>query len=164
MAETVGFIGPGNMGEPIAEILLRAGYGLRVFTRERSKSARLADEGASVVATAAEATQPARIVFTLVSDDRALDEICLRQSSFVEKRGHRGIHASLSAISPATARRLAKHHEKFGVSYAAAPTPLASLLHDRWLTSVAKGREDLRWAAIALEVAENAGIKAKAAP
>ena len=44
------------------------------------------------------------------------------------------------------------------------PMPLASLLHDRWLTSIAKGRENLDWSAIALDVDENAGIRAKAAP
>ena len=43
------------------------------------------------------------------------------------------------------------------------PLPLASLLHDRWLTSMAKGRENLDWSAIALDV-EDAGIRVKAAP
>ena len=44
------------------------------------------------------------------------------------------------------------------------PAPLASLLHDRWLTSIAKGRENLDWSAIALDVDEDAGIRAAAAP
>ena len=39
--------------------------------------------------------------------------------------------------------------------------PLASLLRDRWITGVAKGRGDLDWTAIALGVAEDAGLKAK---
>ncbi len=42
------------------------------------------------------------------------------------------------------------------------PLPLASLLHDRWMASMAKGRADLDWSAIALDVAENAGIKPRA--
>lgn len=42
------------------------------------------------------------------------------------------------------------------------PLPLASLLHDRWIASVAKGRANLDWSAIALDVAENAGIKPRA--
>jgi len=40
----------------------------------------------------------------------------------------------------------------------AMPMPLASLLRDRWLTGMAKGRADLDWTAVALGVAEDAGL------
>jgi len=45
----------------------------------------------------------------------------------------------------------------------AVPMPLASLLHDRWLSAVANGRENMDATAAALNVAEAAGIKVKAA-
>lgn len=38
------------------------------------------------------------------------------------------------------------------------PMPLASLLHDRYVSAVAKGRGNLDWSAIALGVAEDAGL------
>ncbi len=38
------------------------------------------------------------------------------------------------------------------------PMPLASLVHDQFLTAMAKGRGDMDWAAIALEVSEAAGV------
>jgi hypothetical protein len=41
--------------------------------------------------------------------------------------------------------------------------PLASLLRDRWMTAVAKGRADMDWTAVALGVAEDAGLKPVAA-
>jgi 3-hydroxyisobutyrate dehydrogenase-like beta-hydroxyacid dehydrogenase len=40
------------------------------------------------------------------------------------------------------------------------PMPLASLLHDRFLATIAKGRGNLDWAAVALGVAEDAGLPA----
>ena len=40
------------------------------------------------------------------------------------------------------------------------PMPLASLLHDRFLTTIAKGWGNLDWAAVALGVAEDAGLAA----
>ena len=49
MSETLGFIGLGNMGEPIAANLLQAGYTLRVYNRTASKAAQLAAKGATVV-------------------------------------------------------------------------------------------------------------------
>jgi hypothetical protein len=39
------------------------------------------------------------------------------------------------------------------------PMPLASLLRDRWLTGIAKGRADMDWTAVALGVAEDSGLK-----
>ena len=39
------------------------------------------------------------------------------------------------------------------------PMPLASLVHNRFLAAMAKEKQDLDWAAIALEVSEAAGIK-----
>jgi 3-hydroxyisobutyrate dehydrogenase-like beta-hydroxyacid dehydrogenase len=41
------------------------------------------------------------------------------------------------------------------------PMPLASLLHDRFLAMVAQGRADLDWAAVALGVAQEAGLSAR---
>jgi 3-hydroxyisobutyrate dehydrogenase-like beta-hydroxyacid dehydrogenase len=38
------------------------------------------------------------------------------------------------------------------------PMPLASLLHDRFMASVAKGRGEMDWSALALGVSEDAGL------
>ena len=38
------------------------------------------------------------------------------------------------------------------------PMPFASLLHDRFLASVAKGRGDMDWSALALGVSDDAGL------
>jgi 3-hydroxyisobutyrate dehydrogenase-like beta-hydroxyacid dehydrogenase len=40
-----------------------------------------------------------------------------------------------------------------------APMPTASLLHDRFISAIAKGRADLDWSAIALGAADDAGLK-----
>src|SRR5579862_30647 len=40
-----------------------------------------------------------------------------------------------------------------------APMPTASLLHDRFVSAIAKGRSDLDWSAIALGAADDAGLK-----
>ena len=39
------------------------------------------------------------------------------------------------------------------------PMPFASLLHDRLLAGIAKGRGDMDWSAISLDVLENAGLQ-----
>jgi 3-hydroxyisobutyrate dehydrogenase-like beta-hydroxyacid dehydrogenase len=121
MAETLGFIGLGNMGEPIAANLLRAGFGLRVYNRTAAKAAPLVAKGAAQAASEVEVAQAGGIVLTMLSDDRAVEEVTLREHSFVERLGAGGIHVSLSTIAPATARRLAEHHAEHKVEYVAAP-------------------------------------------
>lgn len=121
MGETFGFIGLGNMGEPIAANLQRAGFGLRVYNRTASKAAPLVAKGAVQVASPAEVAQLGGIVLTMLADDRAVEEVTLPERSFVEKLGAGGIHLSLSTIAPATARRLAEHHAKYKVEYVASP-------------------------------------------
>lgn len=142
MSETLGFIGLGNMGEAIATNLLRAGYGLRVYNRTAAKAAALKARGAAVVAGSAEVAAPGGIVFTMLSDDRAVKEVCLAAGSFVEKLGAGGVHVSLSTIAPATARRLAEHHARHKVEYVAAPVfgrPEAAAAKRLWVVASGGG-------------------------
>jgi len=121
MSETLGFIGLGSMGEPIAANLMQAGYALRVYNRTSSKAAPLVQKGASPVQTSADVAVSGGMVLTMLSNDQAVEDVCLPAGSFVERLGTGGIHISLSTISPAAARRLAEHHKKHQVEYVASP-------------------------------------------
>jgi 3-hydroxyisobutyrate dehydrogenase-like beta-hydroxyacid dehydrogenase len=121
MPEQLGFIGLGNMGEPMAANLLAAGYGLRVYNRTTAKASPVTAKGALLAKSAADVALPAGIVLTMLSDDHAVEGVCMASGSFVEKLGPGGIHVSLSTISPAAARRLSEHHAKYKVEYVAAP-------------------------------------------
>jgi 3-hydroxyisobutyrate dehydrogenase-like beta-hydroxyacid dehydrogenase len=121
MSDSVGFIGLGNMGEPIAGNLLKAGFGVRVFNRTASKAAALVKQGARLASHAQDVAEPGGIVLTMLSDDRTVEEFCDEPGGFIEKLGPGGIHVSLSTISPAAARRLPEQHRKFQVSYVGAP-------------------------------------------
>lgn len=136
MAENIGFIGLGGMGEPMAANLLAAGHKLKAYNRTASKGAALKAKGATIATTAAETATPGGIVFTMVADDRALDELCSAQPSFVEKLGRGGVHISLSTIAPSTSKRLAEEHRKCGVDFVAAPVfgrPEAAAAAKLWI-------------------------------
>jgi 3-hydroxyisobutyrate dehydrogenase-like beta-hydroxyacid dehydrogenase len=121
MPENIGFIGLGNMGVPIAANLIAAGHSLKVYNRTAAKADPLKAKGAVVVSAPAEVASRGGIVFTMLADDRALEEVCNAQPSFVEKLGAGGIHVSASTIAPATGKRLVEQHRKFGVDYVASP-------------------------------------------
>ncbi|HTZ76007.1 MAG TPA: NAD(P)-dependent oxidoreductase [Candidatus Aquilonibacter sp.] len=136
MPENIGFIGLGGMGEPIAANLLAAGHKLKVYNRTASKAAPLKEKGATVVSHTADVGTAGGVVFTMVSDDRALEEICAAKPSFVERLGAGGVHVSLSTIAPATSKKLAEAHAKLGVDYVAAPVfgrPEAAAAAKLWI-------------------------------
>ena len=120
MNETIGFIGLGGMGLPIATNLLKAGFGLRVYNRTAEKARPLLEQGAVLVRTPAEAAAPGGIVVTMVSDDRAVEEVTLAPGGLLERLGN-GVHVSMSTIAPRTARRLADLHRERGSRYVASP-------------------------------------------
>jgi 3-hydroxyisobutyrate dehydrogenase-like beta-hydroxyacid dehydrogenase len=120
MKETVGFIGLGNMGLAMATTLLKAGFGLSVYNRTAAKAQPLLELGARLARSPAEAAEPGGIVVTMVSDDRALEEVTLGANGFLGRLGD-GVHLSMSTIAPRTSRRLAGLHRAQGTGYVASP-------------------------------------------
>ncbi|HYG19452.1 MAG TPA: NAD(P)-dependent oxidoreductase [Ohtaekwangia sp.] len=116
---SIGFVGLGNLGRPIAMNLLKAGYKVRVFNRTREKLSTIVAAGAEAVQRAHETAEKGGIVITLVADDEAVKTIA--SDDFAAALGPGGIHVSMSTISPHAARDLAMHHKKFGATYMAAP-------------------------------------------
>jgi 3-hydroxyisobutyrate dehydrogenase-like beta-hydroxyacid dehydrogenase len=120
MKETIGFIGLGAMGVAMATNLLKAGFGLSVYNRTAERARPLLDQGAILARTPAEAAAPGGIVVTMVSDDRALEEVTLGANGLVERLDD-GVHLSMSTIAPRTARRLADLHRERGGRYVGSP-------------------------------------------
>lgn len=119
MSEKIAFLGLGNLGMPIAESLLEAGYELIVWNRTASKAEPLAKLGATIVEDPMEAIIPGCIVFSVLADDAAVEEIFSME--LVEKLGKDGVHVSMSTISPETSRQLSQIHEWYGAHYVASP-------------------------------------------
>ena len=72
---TVGWIGVGRMGFPMADRLLAAGNELRIWNRTKSKAQPLADRGAKVVQEIGELAD-VDVLFTMVSTGDDLREVC----------------------------------------------------------------------------------------
>ncbi|MFM9276528.1 NAD(P)-dependent oxidoreductase [Paenibacillus jiagnxiensis] len=120
MSETVGFIGLGNLGSPIASNLLDAGYSLTVYNRTASKAAPLVEQGARLASCPADTVTPGGIVMTLLWDDESVESIVM-SNGFLERLGTGGIHVGMSTISPEMAKKLAAIHAEHGSIYMEAP-------------------------------------------
>ncbi len=121
MTERVGFIGLGNMGTPMAENLLAAGFALGVYNRSAEKAAALVEGGARLCRTPREAADGAGAVITMLADDAALDAVTHGEDGLLAGLGEGAVHLSMSTVSPATSERLAAEHEQRGAHYVAAP-------------------------------------------
>src|SRR5712692_6385843 len=119
MAMTVGFLGLGSMGRPMAVNLAAAGFPLRVWNRTRGKGAGIAN--AVEVATPREAAQGADVVLSMLADDVAVEAVALGPDGLVHGLAKGAVHAGCSTISPQLARRLAAAHAAQGQRYASAP-------------------------------------------
>lgn len=120
MKETIGFIGLGRMGQPMAENLLKAGYRLKVYNRTASKMEPFTVRGVETASLPCATLVTGGIVVSMVSDDAALEEI-VRSAGFLEQLGQNGIHLSMSTVAPTTSQNLAQLHARYGSHYVDAP-------------------------------------------
>ncbi len=135
MSETIGFIGLGSLGLPVATNVLNAGYALRVYNRTASKADSLVAQGAQRVSQPVDAVTAGGIVATLVWDDVALESVVM-SDGFLERLGPNGIHLSMSTMLPETSKRLAALHAQHGSTYVAAPIfgrPEAAIAQGLWI-------------------------------
>ena len=121
MKETIGVVGLGGMGAPMAANLLRAGFGVRVWNRSPEKARPLVEQGAVLARSPADTVAPDGIVITMLSNDQALEEVTLGDNGLLARLGPGGVHLSMSTVSPHTSRALAARHQERGSRYLASP-------------------------------------------
>lgn len=141
----IGFIGLGSLGTPIAINIAESKHELFVYNRTASKTKVLAEKGAIVCDSIAALAKQSEIVFTIVSDDAALKEICSGEKGIIKNLKAGSIHVSMSTILPQTATDLATLHQQQGQHYLAAPVfgrPEAAAI--RKINFVISGEEKIR--------------------
>jgi len=117
---TVGFIGLGLMGRPMALNLLKAGFPVLAWNRTRSKAAELAAAGAKPAASPREAAAAADVLITILSDPPALESV-LWGGGALEALRRGSVLIDSSTVSPALARRAASACRDRGVEFLDAP-------------------------------------------
>jgi 3-hydroxyisobutyrate dehydrogenase-like beta-hydroxyacid dehydrogenase len=116
----LGFIGLGRMGAAMAANLVKAGHDVSVFNRTRGRSSGLIELGAHEAANIAGVCD-AEAVITMLADDDAASGIGLGEGGLTTHLRKGAIHVSMSTISVALSKRLARAHENAGQRYIAAP-------------------------------------------
>ena len=118
---TIGFIGLGVMGRPMAEHLVRAGHEVTVHNRSQGPVRALVEAGAKAAASAAEAAEGADVDITMVPDSPDVEAVVLGEQGVLETAGQGLLLIDMSTIRPDTARMVAEAAEARGVRFLDAP-------------------------------------------
>ena len=100
MSTSVALLGLGTMGSGMAQNLLKAGFALTVYNRTIAKAAPLADAGAKIASTPAEAAKDAQVVISMLADDPASREAWLGANGAVAAAAPGTILIESSTVSP----------------------------------------------------------------
>jgi 3-hydroxyisobutyrate dehydrogenase len=122
MAElTVGFIGLGKMGRPMARNILDKGFSLTVSNRSRWVVDDLAAAGAAAAATPAEVAARSDVICLCLPVPATVEEVVLGQRGVREGIRPGSIVLDFSTIGPATCRAVAAALREHDAAYLDAP-------------------------------------------
>jgi len=119
---TLGLIGIGLMGQPMALNFLAAGYSLNIWNRTTSKCQPLVAAGAHLQTTIGQLTQTSDIILLCLSDTDAVKAIIHRNDGIIQYGNSTQQLIDLSSIDPEITVQLADElKEKTGMSWVDAP-------------------------------------------
>jgi len=121
MKETVGFIGLGLMGRPMASNLLKAGFPLVVHNRSPKSVEALVASGASSAASPADVARQSTVVITMLPDSKDVQLVLSGPQGVFEAVQPGAVLIDMSSISPVVARMLAVEARQRGATMLDAP-------------------------------------------
>jgi len=121
MPETIGFIGLGVMGKPMAKNLIKAGHSLVVHSRSRGPVDELVAAGATAAGSPAEVARLAPIVITMLPDTPDVELVLTGPDGVVSAIRPNAVVIDMSSISPAATTRLAAAVASRGATMLDAP-------------------------------------------
>lgn len=117
----IGWIGLGNMGNPMATNLLNAGFELTVFNRTKEKEQTLIAAGASTANNPQELINSCDVVLTMVSNDAAVKEIFDGANGLLASPNAGKLIIDMSTVAPETSRYLSERCSQQQIKFLEAP-------------------------------------------
>jgi 2-hydroxy-3-oxopropionate reductase len=119
--KTIGFVGLGIMGKPMAENLMEAGYPVVGYNRSPEPIDDLVSQGAEQADTPREAGEKADVVITCLSDSEVVEALVLGEDGIIHGVDEGNTVIDMSTIKPTVTERIAEELAEQGVSMLDAP-------------------------------------------
>jgi 3-hydroxyisobutyrate dehydrogenase len=121
MLGSVGFIGVGNMGNPMAANVLKAGFPMTVFDLSPKAMENLVQAGAKAAKSAAEVVEVSDVVFTSLPASPDVEKAYLEPGGLIERARPGTVLIDLSSVLPSTPRKIEPVAKAKGVGFLEAP-------------------------------------------
>lgn len=118
---TIGFIGLGNMGGPMAKNLLNAGHQVKVFDLVEASMASVVAEGGTANKSAADAVRGADLVISMLPASKHVEALYLGDSGLITQLDADTLIIDCSTIAPESARKVAAAAAEAGFDMIDAP-------------------------------------------
>jgi 2-hydroxy-3-oxopropionate reductase len=118
---SVGFIGLGIMGGPMAANLVEAGFDVVGYNRSRGKVDRLVDAGGSGAESAAEAIRDRDVIISVLPDSPDVEELAFSDGGVFANARPGSLYIDMSTIRPAAAKAVAEAGRAKGIGVLDAP-------------------------------------------
>lgn len=121
MTDTVGFIGLGVMGRPMARNLLKRGFRLIVHSRSQGPVDEIVAAGAARAESPAEVARQSTCIITMLPDGPDVERVLTSSNGVFSALQPDSVIVDMSTIAPGTAQRLAAAAAGSGASMLDAP-------------------------------------------
>jgi 2-hydroxy-3-oxopropionate reductase len=118
---TIGFIGLGIMGSPMAANLCAAGFDVVGYSRTRAKVDELVPRGLRAADDVAGAVREADVIITMLPDSPDVEAVALGSDGILENARKGALYIDASSIRPDTARTVGASAADHGVRFLDAP-------------------------------------------
>jgi 3-hydroxyisobutyrate dehydrogenase len=115
--DKIGWIGLGNMGIPMSQQLIKAGYPVTVYNRSKAKEEALKSMGAAVASSPGLIMQQADVIIIMVSDDTAIRDIFSGNDGLLGAKTTGKIIINMSTVSPGISKEMASLCMQQGNNY-----------------------------------------------
>ena len=121
MTVSIGFIGLGNMGNPMAGNVLKHGYPMTVFDLNPKSMENLVAAGAKAATSANQAAANADVVITSLPGTPEVEKLYLGAGGLIEAAKTGAVLIDLSSVLPSTPRKIEAAAKAKGLQFLEAP-------------------------------------------
>src|ERR671935_81704 len=131
MAQTIGFIGLGIMGRPMAKNLIKADYPLVVHSRSRGPVDDVVKAGAKAATSPKEVAAQCDVLITMLPNSPDVEQVALGKDGIIEGAKSGLIFIDMSTISPIVSQKVGNALAAKGVKMLDAPVAGSKCLEQK---------------------------------